>query len=151
MSHVLAIVECRAVFLLAANHLVLSFHRVGRFADLRRVVVETVIHMLHVHHVHVAGTALDQRQLLDVPGLVAVRIARVTHVVTAFGRHRPLLVVAHLQVGQFFLSLHRLLFGRVNVRDLALFIGQVTDSSKFIGVLAVLGKGVGEVGSAHTR
>ena len=83
MRHVLAIVECGAVLLLAADHLVLRLHTVGSLADLRRIVVETVVHMLHIHHVHVAGAALDQRELLDVAGLVAVGITRVAHVVAA--------------------------------------------------------------------
>ena len=98
MRHVLAIVECGTVFLLAANHLVLRLHAVGRLADLRGVVMETVVHMLHVHHVHVACPALNKWKLLDVTCLIAVGITGVAHVVAAFRRHRPFLVVAHLQI-----------------------------------------------------
>ena len=84
MGHVL---ECRAVFFLGSNHLVLRFHTVGCLADLRRIMVETVVHVLHVHHVHIARTSLDQWQLLDVTGLVTVGVARVAHVVAALRRH----------------------------------------------------------------
>ena len=34
--------------------------------------MEAVIHMLHIHHVHVASAAFDKGQLLDVSSLVAV-------------------------------------------------------------------------------
>ena len=59
MRHVLTRVESGRVFLFAADQLVLCLHTVGRLADLARVVVETVIHMLHIHHVHVAASAFD--------------------------------------------------------------------------------------------
>jgi len=72
VRHVFAGVEGGAVFLLASNERVFSLHRVGRLADLRRVVVEAVVHVLHVHHVHVAPSAFNQRQLLNVSGLVAI-------------------------------------------------------------------------------
>ena len=72
MRHVFARVESGAIFLLTTDQRILSLHAVGRFANLRRVVVEAVIHVLHVHHVHVAGAAFNQRQLLNVTSLVAI-------------------------------------------------------------------------------
>ena len=36
--------------------------------------MERVVHVLHIHHIHVAAAALDQRQLLDVTGLVTVGV-----------------------------------------------------------------------------
>ena len=80
MYHVLAIV---AVFLLGTNHLVIRFHTISRLTDLRRIVVETVVHVLHGHIVHVVCTSLDLWQLLVVTGLVTVGVARVTDVVSA--------------------------------------------------------------------
>jgi len=80
MCHVLAIV---AVFLLGANHLVIRFHTISRLTDLRRIVVETVVHVLHGHIVHVVRTSLDLWQLLVVTGLVTVGVAGVADVVSA--------------------------------------------------------------------
>ena len=112
MCHVLAIV---AVFLLGANHLVICFHTIICPTDLRRVVMETVVHVLHGHIIHVVRASLDLWQLLVVTSLVTVRVARVADVVSALRRHGTLLVVAHLQVWQLLLRLHRLLFRRVDV------------------------------------
>lgn len=148
MGHVLARVEGGRVFLLAPNELVLSLHRVGRLADLRRVVVEGVVHVLHIHHVHVVVPALDHWQLLDVRVLV-VTIGRITHIVPSLGGHGAFLVVAHLEVGQLLLSLHGLLLRRVDVGDLRLLVGEIAHGTQLVRVLAVLGERVGEVGCAH--
>lgn len=133
-------VEGGGILLLAADELVLSFHRVGRLADLRGVVVERVVHMLHVHHIHIAASALDQWQLFNVASLITVGIGRVAHVVPTLGRHASFLVVTHLQVWKLLLSLYWLFLSRVDMRDFALLISQIADGSEFIGVLAVLGQ-----------
>lgn len=140
VRHVLTRVEGGGILLLAADELVLSFHRVGRLADLRGVVVERVVHMLHVHHVHIAASALDQWQLFNVTSLITVGIGRVAHVVPTLGRHASFLVVTHLQVWKLLLSLYWLFLSRVDMRDFALLISQIADGSEFIGVLAVLGQ-----------
>lgn len=46
--------------------------------------MERVVHVLHVHHVHVAVATLDHGELLDVVGLV-VTVRRVAHVVATLG------------------------------------------------------------------
>ena len=69
VSHVFAGIEGGTVFLFASNQRVFSLHGVGRLADLRRVVVEAVVHVLHVH---VATPTFNQRQLLNVSCLVAI-------------------------------------------------------------------------------
>ena len=87
VSHVFAGIEGGTVFLFASNQRVFSLHGVSRLADLRLVMVEAVIHVLHVHHIHVAATAFNQRQLLNVPCLVAIRVRRIAHIVPTFRRH----------------------------------------------------------------
>jgi hypothetical protein len=113
-------------------------------------VVEGVVHMLHViHHVHVATSTLDLRQLLDVRVLV-VAVGGVAHVVSSLGRHGAFLVVTHLKVRQLLLRFYWLLLGWVNVRYFRLFVGEVTHCAHFVWVLAVLWERVGEVSRAHS-
>ena len=81
MSHVLAGIVGGTVFLLASNQRIFGLHGVGGLADLRRVVVEAVVHVLHVH---VAASTFNHRQLLYVACLVAIRVRRIAHIVATF-------------------------------------------------------------------
>jgi len=132
VRHVLTRVESGRVLLFAADQLIFRLHAVGRLADLTRVVVETVVHVLHIHHVHVAASPFDQRQLLDVASLVTVGVGGVAHVISAFRRHATFLVVAHLEVWKFLLGLDGLLLRRVNVRYLALLVSKIAHGAKLI-------------------
>lgn len=123
VSHVLAGIVGGTVFLLASNQRIFGLHGVCGLADLRRVVVEAVVHVLHVHHVHVAATTFNQRQLFYVSRLVAIRVGRIAHIVATFRRHWTFLVVAHLQIRQLLLGFDWLLLSRVDVGDLAFFVG----------------------------
>jgi len=70
VHHVLAVAKRGAILLLASDELVISFHAVGCLANLRGVVMEATVHVLHVHHIHIACSTLDQRKLFDVAHLV---------------------------------------------------------------------------------
>jgi len=94
--------------------------------------------MLHVvHHVHVAASTLDLRQLLDVRVLV-VAVRGVAHVVSSLSRHGAFLIVAHLEVGQLLLRFYWLLLRGVNVRYFGLLVGEVAHGTHLVRVLAVL-------------